>query len=138
MYRWGVVEGDFYKAWLFALWPYIIGSFLFMTITQINHINDEAQQETDKIHSHWSHHMVATSLDYCQDSHFIHFITGGLNMQGLHHCVPGLSASRYKEFYPIYRKLCEKHNLKIIEASSFSSALASYWGHITKLADEKY
>jgi fatty acid desaturase len=109
-----------------------------MTITQINHINDEAQQNTDQNHSHWSHHMVGTSLDYCQDSHFFTFITGGLNMQGLHHCVPGLSASRYREFYPTYRRVCEKHGLKIIEASSFSKALACYWGHITKLSDEKY
>ena len=120
------------KAFFFALWPYMIGSLLFITVTQISHIQEETQRQA--AWPHWSHQMVDTSLDYSQDSALVTLLTGGLNMQGLHHCVPGLSSSRFQQVYPIYRALCQKHGLVIHEAPSPWEAIRRYWVHMYRLS----
>ena len=110
-----------------------------MAFTQVSHINPHAQSKPKW--NHWSEQMVDTSLDYSQDSRFWTFVSGGLNMQSLHHCLPSLSCSRYREFYPIYRKLCEKHKLKIHETKSLFTAIQLYALHVKHLSiydDEKY
>jgi fatty acid desaturase len=121
-----------FGAWFFALYPFFTSSIIFMTVTQISHIQAVAQKVVPR--SHWSHQMVESSLDYSQGSVVCTFLTGGLNMQGLHHCVPGLSSSRYLEIYPTYRALCKKHGLTINETESFWTAIGLYWIHIHNLS----
>lgn len=123
---------NFIKAAFFAFYPYVIGSILFMTFTQVTHIN-EVVQNSQKW-KHWTHQMVDTSLDYSQDSFFWTYVSGGLNMQGLHHCLPSLSSSHYKEFYPVYRKVCKKHKIKIHETDSLYTALMLYLSHMKNLS----
>jgi len=118
-------------ATFFAAYPYFIGSILFMTFTQITHINENAQK--NQTWSHWSEQMVDTSMDYGQTSFFWTYVSGGLNMQGLHHCLPSLSSSRYRKFYPIYREICKEHKIKIHETDSLRSALLMYCNHMKNL-----
>ena len=117
----------------FALYPYLIGSILFMTFTQITHINEKAQK--NEKWNHWSEQMVDTSMDYGQTSFFWTYVSGGLNMQGLHHCLPSLSSSRYRKFYPVYRDICKKHKIKINETDSLLTALYMYWDHMKNLTE---
>ena len=124
------------KAAFFALYPYAAASFMFITVTQISHIQAVTQTQTKW--AHWTHQMVDTSLDYSQDSVVWTILTGGLNCQGLHHCVPGLSSSRFVQFYPTYRRLCVKHGLVVHEArGGFFDAVGSYWTYIQKLSEHK-
>ena len=123
------------KALFFALFPYTVTSIMFITVTQISHIQNVTQRQTDGW-AHWTHQMIDTSLDYEQGSALWTFLTGGLNCQGLHHCVPGLSSSRFVQFYPIYRALCQKYGLVIHEAPSFWVAVGRYWTHIYRLSKQ--
>ena len=79
-------------AW--TLYPFLVASLIFMSVTQVSHLQARAQAPP-RAGQHWAAQMVATSVDYGQDSHLATFLTGGLNMQGLHHCVPTLSSSRF-------------------------------------------
>ena len=126
------VQDNIIKAAFFAFYPYVIGSILFMTFTQVTHINQVVQN--NQKWKHWTHQMVDTSLDYSQDSFFWTYVSGGLNMQGLHHCLPSLSSSHYKEFYPIYRQVCKKHNIHIHETRSLYTALKLYFSHMKNLS----
>jgi fatty acid desaturase len=124
----------FFKAWFFAIYPYAMASMIFMTITQISHIQASAQKPRLENSAHWSHIMVDSSVDYAQDSLAWTVFTGGLNMQSLHHCVPVLSSSRYREFYPKFRALCVKHGRVINEVPNIWNAITSYWLHIWNLS----
>ena len=123
------------KAVFFSFFPPMITGAIFMAVTQISHI----QEDTQTLHSSesWMREMVDSSLDYAQDSPMWTFLTGGLNIQSLHHCVPVLSSSRYCEFYPTYRKICEKHGIRIREVPTFWDATRMYWKyiHILSLKD---
>jgi fatty acid desaturase len=129
---------------LFALYPYAITSLLFMCITQISHLQAEAQaggggSSSSSSNSaggggHWARAQVEASLDYAQDSRLVTYLTGGLNSQGLHHCLPFLSSSRFVEFYPVYRGICARHGVAIKETPGFGTSLAMFWGHIEALS----
>ena len=122
----------FGKALMFALYPFFMASLIFMCVTQVSHIQEKTQRENK--YFHWTKSQVLSSLDYSQQSNLVSFITGGLNCQGLHHCLPFLNSSRFVEFYPKYRKICKKHNIKIIEEQTYFQAFSGYISHITKLS----
>jgi len=118
---------------LFALYPYVVTSLLFMCITQISHLQAEAQVAGEQ-QQHWARAQVAASLDYAQGSRLVSYLTGGLNAQGLHHCLPFLSSSRFVDFYPQYRAICARHGVAIKETAGFGASLAMFWAHIDALS----
>jgi hypothetical protein len=63
-----------------------MSSLIFMSITQVSHLQEVAQNDSNA--EHWAKAQVAAALDYGHDSALTTFMTGGLNVQGLHHCLP--------------------------------------------------
>jgi fatty acid desaturase len=120
------------KAIAFVAIPYVIVSLLFMTITQVSHIQEETQPA--KPNENWMRQMVESSMDYSQDSDFWSLVTGGLNMQSLHHCLPAVDSSHLMTLYPKFRAICEKHGVKIHQAPSLWAAIVQYWSHIHNLS----
>jgi fatty acid desaturase len=123
------------KAIAFVLIPYIIGSFIFVIITQVSHIQEEVQHEIPN--ENWMRQMVQSSMDYSQDSAFWSLITGGLNMQSIHHCLPAIDSSHFMELYPKFRAICEKHGVKINEVPTLWDAFNKYCSYIYKLSQEQ-
>jgi fatty acid desaturase len=121
------------KAALFGFAPFFASSLLFMGVTQVSHIQASTQADVVPAPPHWAIHQVQSSLDYSQGSRAVTFFTGGLNAQGLHHCVPFMSSSHFVEFYPKYRELCKKHGVKIREVSAYADALRCYVAHVVSL-----
>jgi len=121
------------KALLFSFCPLALSSVIFMSVTQISHIHLETQQEKDK---GWCINQIESSIDYGQGCWLTTLLTGGLNMQGLHHSLPFLSSSRFQEFYPTYRMLCKKHGVKIIESTGFIDSFFKYMIHVDRLSLE--
>lgn len=129
-----------WKAAVFVFYPYFVASMIFMTITQISHIQSTTQGvDTLNVNKpgRWMRQMVETSLDYSQDSVVWTFLTGALNMQSLHHCLPVLSSSRYRAFYPEFRAICRQHGVQIRETDGIWSAIKSYWNYIHQLSQPK-
>ena len=127
------LQFSYWKASLFSLVPYFLSSIIFMAVTQISHVQEKAQKE--KIPQlHWSRNQVQSSMDYSQHSRLTIFLTGGLNCQGLHHCLPFLNSSRFYEFYPTYRQICNEHGVEIIESKGFLDSLQLYFKHIYHLS----
>jgi fatty acid desaturase len=95
-----------------------------MLITQVSHLQEEAcpDQFTDS----WAQNMLLATVDYSTDSLLWNILTGGLNCQALHHLIPGVSSSRYIELYPKFRKICAKHNIKIMEKKNLYEAVKGY------------
>ena len=122
------------KALAFILIPYVISAMIFMTVTQVSHIQEEAQPE--KPNENWMRQMVESSVDYSQDSAFWSLLSGGLNAQSLHHCLPAISSSRLHEMYPKFRAICKKHGVKIHEVPTIWDAIKKYWSHMNNLSKE--
>ncbi|PNH06950.1 putative Delta(5) fatty acid desaturase C [Tetrabaena socialis] len=61
-----------------------------------------------------------------QESYLWSYLTIGLNMQSLHHIVPGVSYSQLTSMYPKYRAICAKHGIRLLERRSLAHALATH------------
>jgi fatty acid desaturase len=113
-----------YKAICFSIIPWNVASIIFIFYTQIPHLQVEAHQQVDR--NNWAINQVLTSTDHSQDYRIVSFLTGGVNMQSLHHLIPGVSSTLYYDLYPKYRKVCEKHGLKILEKKNFVDGFKGY------------
>jgi fatty acid desaturase len=120
----------------FSAYPHLLASAVFMLFTQVAHVQAVVQGET-RVYRHWSHAQVDAALDYDTGSSLAAFLSGGLNMQSLHHCLPSLSSSRLRELYPTYRTLCAKHGIALHEAPSLWAAASSHWAHLGHLSKNK-
>jgi len=92
---------------LFALGPYVVTSAFFFTVTQISHVQPECQRPDPT--KDFFQHQARTSLDYGCTSEFWRYMTGGLNVQSIHHVMPSVNSCHYARLYPKFYAICEKH-----------------------------
>jgi len=91
------------KALTFALAPYVVTSALFFTVTQISHVQAPCQEAPTT--ADFFKIQARTSLDYGIDSELWRFLTGGLNVQAIHHVLPVVNSCHYTKLYPKFYAL---------------------------------
>ncbi|KAG2449529.1 hypothetical protein HYH02_005671 [Chlamydomonas schloesseri] len=122
---------EFSRALLLTLLPTFMMSIAFMVIAQVSHIQMDAEAPSADLEKlHWARRMALTSVDYSQESTLWAYLTIGLNMQSLHHIVPGVSYSQLTRMYPAYRAICAKHGIKLLERRNLAHA---FWTHLQTL-----
>eukprot|EP00928_Gymnodinium_smaydae_P089693 TRINITY_DN73605_c0_g1_i1.p1 TRINITY_DN73605_c0_g1~~TRINITY_DN73605_c0_g1_i1.p1 ORF type:complete len:472 (-),score=43.83 TRINITY_DN73605_c0_g1_i1:453-1868(-) len=123
------------KAILFSVYPYIVSGTLFMIVTQISHIQKETQTNAAITEKDFFKRQAMTSLDYSCNSLLWSFLTGGLNMQSLHHVAPIIHSSHYVDLYPQYYKLCVKHGCAPPQAPNVMVAVKKHFAYIFALGE---
>lgn len=115
----GVIKGLCYQLSVFALTGY-----LFIFFTQVSHLQEECfMDEKDRDKLSFAKQQVTASMDFATDSTLWSHVSGGLNMQALHHILPAVSAMHLQELYPKFRQICRKHDVQLKEATSLSTFL---------------
>ena len=109
-----------------------------MLITQVSHNQEECQVGEDDCKYAWSQQQVLHSVDYNVYSTFWNVITGGLNAQGLHHCLPYVHHCHYPYMYEEYLKICQKHDISPKIKPSYWSALKGFVNQLHNLSLEDY
>jgi len=117
----------------FWLVPYVLTSLLFMVFTQVSHIQEACQTDRVLDTTDFFKRQALTSLDYSMDSKFWSLLSGGLNMQSLHHSIPWVSSCHYHELYPKFRKVCTEHGALPPTIEDFPSALLAFYSYVKKL-----
>merc|ERR1712014_374080 len=102
----GLGEG-LYRLGLF----YSISSFWFVGVTQGAHLQETSM--VGKEDPSWAKRQARTSLNFSTDSLFWLIMTGGLNIQSLHHICPVIGSSHLIDLYPEYKKICQKHGVNL-------------------------
>merc|ERR1712007_121052 len=118
------VQG-FVKALCFIMSTATISSYLFAFFTQVSHLQEECFPEKQSDAS-FARRQVMSSMDFAADSIVWGHISGGLNMQALHHCIPSVSAMHLRDLYPKFRQVCKKHGVQLKEASSLKSFVVGF------------
>ncbi|CAM9299214.1 unnamed protein product [Heterosigma akashiwo] len=125
------------KAAAFAAFPTFVASSLFMLFTQVSHIHPETQSEQTMGEEDWFKRQATTSMDYSTGSHLWSVLSGGLNNQALHHCLPSVSCCHYVDLYPKFQAVCEKHNVPLYRKPSIWHALKAFLGYINLMNERK-
>jgi len=121
--------------WVVALGfiPFATSSICFMTATQISHIQESCQVDSTLREQDPYKKQALTSLDHSSSSVIGHFITGGLNLQSVHHCLPSISLVHYPALYPKFYEVCKKHDCVPVNAGGLHNAIAWHLSYVYKL-----
>jgi len=106
----------------------VVTSYLFSFFTQVSHLQAECFPDAKaQAEPSFMKRQVTTAMDFSADSALWGHVSGGLNTQAIHHCVPSVSAMHLRALYPKFRQVCRKHSVELKEARSLGAFL---WGFI--------
>ena len=127
------VGGALVRGVVLALAPHVTASLFFMFITQVSHIQEACQSDAVLNEPCPFKRQAQTSLDYSPSNSLVWFITGGLNLQSIHHLLPSVSCVHYPAMYPKFLAICEKHGCVPARANGFFDAVAKHWNYVYRL-----
>merc|ERR1719359_816954 len=117
--------------------PYVLASLSFMIFTQVSHIQEVCQADGTLKTTDFFKRQALTSLDYSVDSWFWSFLSGGLNTQSLHHCMPWVNSCHYTAIYPKFLEICKKHKAQPPTVENLSAAMKSGVKYVVKLNTQR-
>lgn len=116
---------------LWAAYPAAVFSFLFMLNTQMAHLNDSTSGESETpVSEDWYKHQLAHSVDWAVRSRFHWFLSGGLNLQSVHHCFPTVDHSHLPALRRVLEDVCQKHEVEMQHFSGYAEGILSHAKHL--------
>jgi len=127
------LHGGGIKGIAFALGPYLGANVCFIVFTQVSHIQEGCQTDEALDSGDFFKTQAQTSMDYSEDSKFWNFMSGGLNVQALHHCLPWVSCCHYTDLYPKFLETCKRHGVQPQSAPNLLAAMQSGTKYVVKM-----
>mmetsp|Transcript_55863 Transcript_55863/g.120813 ORF Transcript_55863/g.120813 Transcript_55863/m.120813 type:complete len:527 (+) Transcript_55863:133-1713(+) len=115
---------------------YTVCSYLFVIFTQGAHLQKDCMVGKEEEFKSWARRQAATSVNFGVGSGLLCFVAGGLNMQSLHHVLPGVSSCHFSDLWPKYKEVCRRHGVELKECSSLFSFFGGFLGWLSELAVE--
>ena len=111
-------------------------SIIFVGVLGVSHLSDFVHHpkpdNEGNLYMSWPMLQMLTSVDYNSGSVFFNWTLGGFNAHALHHLLPNISHVHYLKILPIFREICEKHNIVYMEMP-YHKALASHFRFLKKM-----
>jgi linoleoyl-CoA desaturase len=85
-------------------------SVYFMCVTQVSHIQAKCRPDQS---SSWMANQVQTTQDYLPESRVANFVTGGLNLQSVHHCLPNVHNAWLPQLYPLLLRVLKSQGCDV-------------------------
>ena len=134
-----------WPVWRFGLsgvfwagYPAAVFSLLFMLNTQLAHLNHTTDGEADEVASEcWYKHQLTHSVDFAVSSPLHWFMSGGLNLQSVHHCFPTVDHSHLPQLRAVIQKVCQKHGVPMHTFDSYTMGVVSHLEHLATGASEQ-
>lgn len=120
---------------------HVIVSLLFVAVLSVSHLSDfvihPLPDKEGNMNMSWPTLQMATSVDYNSNSVFFNWTLGGFNAHALHHLLPNICHVHYLEILPIFRELCEKHQITYMELP-YSGAFKGHVRFLKKMGSEPH
>ncbi|MFM7021541.1 MAG: fatty acid desaturase family protein [Flavobacteriales bacterium] len=109
--------------------------FISHHVTEVAYVH--ADEEEKVVHDTWTHHQVATTIDFHPDSPTANFIFGGFNLHIAHHLFPEVCHTHYPALTLIIKDTFEKNNVSDwYKSFTFMEGVVSHVRHLKVTADE--
>lgn len=110
----------------------MVGGIIISLIFQVSHIFHKSEFNRSDVD--WTTNQVISTQDYGVKSYLTSLLTGGLNLQVVHHLFPNISQLYYTSIQPIVQEgLEEKYN----KCKNFNVALGSHLKHMYEMSKQK-
>ena len=119
---------------LCALLPFAVFGFVFIQITQLNHIQQDCFPRTlQAFPADFVQHQVSSSVDYHHDCPVVAAASIFLNYQTYHHLFPAMSHFQLYQKRTVIDHVLAKHGIQI-RTHSLSSIVREYWRYLATLS----
>ncbi len=119
---------------------HFITSIIFVGVLGVSHLSDFVHHPKSdaegNINMSWPKLQMLTSVDYNASSVFFNWTLGGFNAHALHHLLPNISHVHYIKILPLFREVCQKHNITYMEMP-YHKALASHFRFLKKMGQSQ-
>jgi len=105
-------------------------SCFYLAFTQGTHLQSVCQTRS----SSWAKCQAETSVNFACDSMLWWYLSGGLNLQSIHHVGPEIHSSHYIDLYPKFKALCKKHGVEFHEVDSIWALLGGWFNWLKELS----
>jgi fatty acid desaturase len=110
----------------------MVGGIIISIIFQVSHIFHNSEFNRSDVD--WTTNQVISTQDYGVKSYMTSLLTGGLNLQVVHHLFPNISQLYYTSIQPIVQEgLEEKYN----KCANFNVAVGSHLKHMYEMSKQK-
>lgn len=97
---------------------------------QFPHVNDHNQIERN-----WAAHVYDTTGDFAVKNAFVCWMVGGINVHIIHHLLPHINHTHYRNVDKIIRQTAEEYGLPYYGFETFSGAIASHFRFLKKMGE---
>jgi linoleoyl-CoA desaturase len=115
-------------------------SWIFVGVLGVSHLSDFVQHPVpdadNKLNMSWAKLQMCTSVDYNAGSRFFNWTLGGFNAHALHHLLPNICHVHYINILPIFRELCQKHNITYMEMP-YQRSLAAHFRFLKQMGKQQ-
>jgi fatty acid desaturase len=122
-----------FKTLVFSVTPWVGTALVFVAFTQVNHLQAECFLPAVLDEPNAIKRQVTTAMDYKQDSHFWVAMTGGINIQSMHHVFPSVNSANFIDVYPKFVDVCNKHNVVVNSKDSWIDSITGMFTHMYHL-----
>ena len=123
-----------------CLAPWLTSSLVFALVTQSSHLTQpclDVGARLQGVPGAWGRLQVLSSINYACDSRIWAWITGGLNLQSVHHVAPHVHSWHYPLLYPRLRLAWTRLGCVPSEAPSLAAAFGAHVKQVSRAnADE--
>ena len=111
--------------------PSIVASLIFIVVTQASHLSHQQLQVAQGpkgilAPGEWGRCQALASLNYQPNSLLYTALTGGLNLQSVHHLLPFVHSWRLHKIWPLLQRRLKALGIDLPEAPSLCCAFSSY------------
>ena len=130
----------FHRQLMIGVAPFFVFSSVFIFITQLNHIQEDAfTLVLEKSPPNFALHQASSCVDYEHKNVFLSWIVSlcsiFLNYQTYHHLFPSISHFRYPELRPKLEKVLTKNGIRT-KWRGLGEIVGSYYRYLWKLSNE--
>ncbi|MFM7021390.1 MAG: fatty acid desaturase family protein [Flavobacteriales bacterium] len=131
-------------SWQIILLAFILNHFMvsliFVAVLGVSHLSDFVDHPLPdgdgNLPMSWPMLQMKTSVDYNADSLLFNWTLGGFNAHALHHLLPNVCHVHYLDLLPVFRELCEKHQITYMEMP-YAQSLAAHFRFLKKMGREE-
>jgi len=128
-----IYANGMWVGWGRMIVSWTVSGYLFLIFTQGAHLHRDCQEHHDQS---WAKRQVNSAIAFQPESYLWLFISGGLNMQSLHHVIPGVASCHLRDMWPGYRVVCEKHGVPLKESSNVFDFFRGFLSWVHELSSE--
>jgi linoleoyl-CoA desaturase len=127
---------SFYVVLLSYLLVNLVMGVMLSVIFQLAHINPKVlfQIASEAKNTNRLLDQLTSTADFATNNKLITWVTGGLNMQVIHHLFPHLSHTLYPQIQSVVKSFCQKNGLTYNEYSTLFSALKAHLAHLKQFS----